>query len=135
MESSYEERVEARTGLRPERFSDEYTTAITEADVAAAPAQHRPKLEAARRAGRLICGHVNATASAGDENRDDDYAAAAPFTSGITGARAAALTLRARLGEQLPSGMHWQYNIVSARGRTSLMRCDPRCDCAHVDAA
>jgi hypothetical protein len=133
-EVPYEDRVASRTGLRPERFVDEYTTPITDADVAAAPPEHQASLEAARQAGGLVCGYVNATAMT-EAGSGSDFAAAAPFTGGLTGARAAALTIRNMMGDEVASGHQWRFSFLSARSLVGTLRCDPHCACAASNAA
>jgi hypothetical protein len=128
--NSYEQRILATTGLRPERFLNHYTTLITADDVTAAPAEHRAALDAARQSGQTLCGYINARSLA-DRSSDTCFAASAPFIGGITGARAAALTLRTLAGSPPQSGLHWQYDIVSAQSRTAYMSCNTACECGR----
>ena len=85
-------RIEATTGLRRERFLDEFTTPITAEDVAQAPPEHRARLQAVADSGRLVCGYIN-QASLTETSTSDGFAPAAPFVGAPTGARAAAITV------------------------------------------
>lgn len=134
---SYERRVQALTGLRPERFLADYTSGITADDVANAPPEHRSRLQAAADAGQLLCGFINrASLTAAGDKGDDDFAPAAPFVSALTGARAAALTVAVLKGESsVPGGLHWQYSFLSNRARTTVMRCPDTCECQQTRRA
>jgi hypothetical protein len=133
-EPAYVRRVEALTGLRAERFLTDFTTPITSEDVAQAPREHRARLQAAADAGQLVCGFIN-QASLTTTSTDDDFAPAAPFVSALTGARAAAITVALLVGDDVPGGLHWQYNFLSSRARTAIMRCLDTCECRRHEQA
>lgn len=126
---SYARRVEALTGLRPERFLTDYTTPITADDVAHAPAEHRSRLQAAADTSQLLCGFINRASLIAACDNEDEFAPAAPFVSALTGARAAALTVAVLLGVTAPGGLHWQYSFLSNRARSVIMRCPRTCEC------
>lgn len=135
-EPSYARRVQALTGLRPERFLTDYATPITADDVVHAPPEHRSRLQAAADTGQLLCGFINrASVTAAGDNDDDEFAPAAPFVSALTGARAAALTVAVLLGDSVPGGLHWQYSFLSNRARTAVMRCPSTCECRQTRRA
>jgi len=134
-EPSYERRVQALTGLRPERLLADYTTPITADDVAHAPPEHRSRLQAAADAGQLLCGFINRASLTAAGDNDDEFAPAAPFVSALTGARAAALTVAVLLGDSVPGGLHWQYSFLSNRARTAAMRCPSTCECQQTRRA
>lgn len=133
-EPTYAQRVEDLTGLRRGRFLTDFNTPITAADVAHAPPEHRPGLQAAADAGQLICGYIN-QASLTSASDDEGFAAAAPFVSALTGARAAAITVALLVGDAVPSGLHWQYSFLSNRARTTVMRCADTCACQGASRA
>jgi hypothetical protein len=127
-ELGYTRRTETATGLRRERFLNEFTTAITTEDVAQAPPEHQARLQAAADSGQLVCGYIN-QASLTETSADEDFAPAAPFVSALAGARAAAITAALLTGHHVPGGLRWQYNFLSNRARTTVMRCPDACEC------
>lgn len=131
--SDYERRVEALTGLRPDRFLTDFTSTITADDVARAPVEKRTLLQAAADAGELVCGFISrASLMATDQG---EFAAAAPFVGALTGARAAAITVALLQGYDVPGGLHWQYSFLSRRGRSTVMSCQPACECRRIPQA
>ena len=125
---AYAERIVSQTGLRPERIVNDFTTRITEADVANAPLKHRPALEVARESGQVICSTI--TQSNLDAAADDDkFAPAAPFVAGLAGAMGSSMTVQLLMGRDLVSGLHWQYSFVSGSARGLTMSCPPECEC------
>jgi len=127
-EPGYIQRIETATGLRRDRFLDEFTTPVTAQDVAHAPPEHRARLQAAADSGQLMCGYIN-QASLTARSTSDDFAPAAPFVGALTGARAAAITVALLTGDNVPGGMRWQYNFLSNRARTVVVRCLDTCEC------
>ena len=127
-ELGYIQRTESAMGLRRERFLNEFTTPVTAEDVAQARPEHRARLQAAAESGQLVCGYIN-QASMAETSADEDFAPAAPFVGALTGARAAAITVALLAGYHAPGGLRWQYNFLSNRARTSIMRCHDMCEC------
>jgi len=127
-ELSYARRIEAATGLRRERFLNEFITPVTAEDVAQAPSEHRVRLQAAADSGQLLCGYIN-QASLTMTSTGEDFAPAAPFMGALTGARAAAITVALLAGDNVPGGLRWQYNFLSNRARTAVMHCPGTCEC------
>lgn len=126
-ELGYIRRIETVTGLRRERFLNDFTTPITNEDVAKAPPEHRAGLQAAADSGQLLCGYIN-QASLTANSSGGNFAAAAPFVSALTGARAAAITV-ALLSGSKPGGLRWQYNFLGNRARTAVLHCAATCEC------
>jgi hypothetical protein len=124
----YVRRTETVTGLRRERFLNEFTTPVTAKDVAQAPPEHRARLQAAAESGQPVCGYIN-QASMTETSADEDFAPAAPFVGALTGARAAAITVALLTGYDVPGGLRWQYSFSSNRARTSVLRCRDTCEC------
>lgn len=133
-EPGYARRIETGTGLRPERFLNDFTTPVTAEDVAHAPPEHRARLQAAADAGQLVCGFIN-QASLTTTSTDEDFASAAPFVSALTGARAAAITVALLAGGNVPGGLRWQYNFLSNRARTAVLSCVDTCECRRIEEA
>lgn len=127
-ELGYVERTETATGLRRERFLNEFTTPVAAKDVAQAPPEHRARLQAAAESGQLVCGYIN-QASMTETSADEHFAPAAPFVGALTGARAAAITIALLTGYHVPGGLRWQYNFLSNRARTAVLRCRDTCEC------
>ncbi|MGH8930016.1 MAG: ThiF family adenylyltransferase [Egibacteraceae bacterium] len=127
----YARRIKALTGLRPDRFLNNFNTPITVKDVALAPPEHRARLEEAREAGQLMCGFINRTSLTTATN-GEDFASAAPFVGYLTGARAAAITVSVLQRQGAASGLHWQYNFISNRARSVIMRCPDTCECRAI---
>jgi hypothetical protein len=126
--TTYAERIAWQTGLRPDRVVNDFTSRITEEDVASAPEAHKPALAAALLSGQVICGRItqsNLDASADDEG----FAPAAPFVAGLAGAMGSSLTLQLLMGEELVTGFHWQYSFISGSARGLAMSCPPSCEC------
>src|SRR5262249_49485702 len=57
-ETGWAERAARETGLTVARILEGPTTAITRADIAAAPDDKRPTLERAQQEGQLVCGRI-----------------------------------------------------------------------------
>jgi hypothetical protein len=133
-ELGYIRRIEEVTGLRRERFLSEFTTPVTAEDVTQAPPEHRARLQAAADSGQLLCGYIN-QASLTAKSTGKDFAAAAPFVGALTGARTAAITVAVLTGGDVPSGLRWQYDFVSNRARTAVMRCPHNCECQSERAS
>lgn len=124
----YADRVAQLTGLRPDRVTEGPTTQVTAEDVAAAPPEFRDQLEAARRRGQLVCGRITERNLFGEE-ASTDFAPAAPFVSALAGTIGAAETTKILMGLGSRSGLHQQFDFLSARGRALVMRCSPSCEC------
>jgi hypothetical protein len=75
-----------------------------------------------------VCGYIN-QASLTETSAEEDFAPAAPFVGALTGARATAITVALLAGDNVPGGLRWQYNFLSNRARTAVMRCPDTCDC------
>jgi hypothetical protein len=128
-EGDYADRLAAETGLSAQRIRSGPTSAITEADVATAPAGMRAGLEAARSRGQLLCGRITEQLLAAD-NPGDDFAPAVPFVTGLSGIIGAAETMKWLLGISRPR--HYQFDFRSLRGRALNLRCDADCACVKV---
>ncbi len=116
----------AATGLAPERIAD-FESQITDEDIAAAPAEQRAALQAARARGQAICGRVG-DLDLNEEEYSADFTPAVPFVTSFAGIAAAALTSRLLAGDPLAS-MHFQFSFASYRSRRLDMKCDPGCAC------
>jgi hypothetical protein len=133
-ELGYAQRIEAATGLRRERFLNEFTTSVSAEDVAQAPREHRARLQSAADSGQLLCGYIN-QASLTMTSIGEDFAPAAPFVGALTAARAAAITEALLAGDNVQGGLRWQYSFLSNRTRTAVMRCPDTCECQTGQAA
>jgi hypothetical protein len=133
-ELGYVRRIETLTGLRRERFLNDFTAPVTADDVAQAPPEHQARLQAAADADQLMCGFIN-QASLTTTSTDENFTPAAPFVGALTGARAAAITVALLLGDNVPGGLRWQYNFLSNRARTAVMRCPNICECQRTEQA
>jgi hypothetical protein len=133
-ELGYARRIETLTGLRRERFLNDFTAPVTAEDVAQAPPERRPRLQAAADAGQLLCGFIN-RASLTATGADEDFAPAAPFVGALTGARAAAITVALLVSDNVPGGLRWQYNFLSNRARTAVISCSDTCECRRIEQA
>src|SRR5690242_6062075 len=127
-EVGWAERAARETGLPIERILATPTTAITEADVAAASEDTRPALERSRAAGQLICGRVTEQ-NLRFERPDRNFTPAVPFVTAFSGLVGAAATMRWLMGYRDGADLHFQHSFGSGRARTLRMRCDPGCDC------
>ena len=104
------------------------TTAITEADVAAASEDTRPTLERSRAAGQLICGRVTEQ-NLGFERPDRNFTPAVPFVTAFSGVVGAAATMRWLMGYREQADLHFQHSFASGRARRLTMSCDSGCEC------
>jgi len=116
----------AATGLAPDRIAD-FESQITEEDIAAAPAEKRAALQAARARGQAVCGRVG-DLDLNEEEYSADFTPAVPFVTAFAGIAAAAQTARLLAGGPLTS-MHFQFSFISYRSRRLDMKCDPGCAC------
>ena len=101
-ELGYSSRTETATGLRRERFLSEFTTPVTAEDVAQAPPEHRARLQVAAESGQRARGDHQAKYHR--DQRDQDFAPAAPFVGARLCARAAAITVALLTGYHVPEG-------------------------------
>jgi hypothetical protein len=120
----------AATGLAPERIA-EFESQITEEDIAAAPAEKRAALHAARRRGQPICGRIG-DLDLTEEEHSPGFTPAVPFVTGFAGIAAAAQTARHLAGDA-PTSMHFQFSFISYRSKRLDTKCDPGCACRNRD--
>lgn len=116
----------AAVGLSRERVAD-FESAITEADIAAAPTETRAALEAARIGGQLVCGRATQL-DLNQEEPGSEFTPAVPFVTAFSGIAGAAQTARVLLGMGEGS-LHFQFSFLSYRGRKMRMRCPSNCEC------
>ncbi len=114
------------TGLAPERIRKNGTEVISQADVDAAPPRHRMALREAQRQRRQICGYISRH-NLTREVDSNDFAAAAPFVTGLSGVVGAAATTRALM--RLTEPVHHQLDIQAMASRVLRMACEPACEC------
>jgi hypothetical protein len=124
--TDFADRMADATGLSADRIRNSATDAITAEDVAAAPYAHRKVLEAARRAGRLVCGRIT-DHNLYEEGYSDDFAPAVPFVSAFSGIVGAAETTKALMGLSEP--LHQQFEFRTMRGRRLQLQRSPTCEC------
>jgi hypothetical protein len=122
----YAEQLAVDTGIRADRIRSHPTDLISQADIDSAPAEHRDSLESARSQRRQICGYISAH-NLGYEEHSDQFAAAAPFLSALSGVFGAAATMRALMGMATP--IHYQFDIRTFNSRPIRMRCFEDCAC------
>jgi hypothetical protein len=127
-ETGWAERASQETGLPVESILHAPTTAITEADVAQAPADKRAKLEEARRKGQPVCGRVMEQ-QLQSESHNPNFAPAVPFVTGFSGLIGAAATMRWLMGQVHESGLYYQFSFASVRGRLVNISCAADCEC------
>jgi hypothetical protein len=126
-EIGWAERLAQETGLRVERILDEPTSAITEADVAAAPEEKRTMLDTARREGQLLCGRITEQ-NLRFEGPSDQFAPAVPFVTAFSGVVGAAETMKWLMGYRA-LGLHFQHSFASGQSRRLSMQCAQDCEC------
>jgi hypothetical protein len=122
----YAKQLAEDTGITADRIRSNPTDLISQADIDSAPPRHRAALVRARNERRQICGYIS-THNLGYEQDSDEFAAAAPFLSALSGVFGAAATTRALMGMAIP--IHHQFDIRTFRGRALNMGCGAGCGC------
>lgn len=105
-----------------------FESEITPDDVAAAPPEKQQALNDAMRRGQRICGRATEF-DLHEERQADTFTPAVPFVTALSGILGAAQTTRQLMG-QADGSLHFQFSFLSYRGRKTLMRCSPDCECA-----
>lgn len=122
-------RLATDSGFAPELIRDAMDSPISAEDVAAAPAELREDMNAARRKGDVRCGFVRQRALDYEQSRDD-FSAAVPFVLAFSGLVACGEFVKAAIGET--TSMRYQFSFVSMRGRATRLLAGQYCDCRRV---
>ena len=122
----YAEQLAVDTGITADRIRRNPTDLISQNDIDSAPQHQRDALESARNERRQICGYIS-TYNLSHEQDSDQYVAAAPFLSALSGVFGAAATMRALMG--MASPIHHQFDLRTFSSRFLRMECSSDCAC------
>jgi hypothetical protein len=126
--ADFAQRMADATGLSAQRIRNNPTDPISEEDIAAAPPEHRGKLETARRTGRLVCGRVTEY-NLSEEGYSTAFHPAVPFVSALSGIAGAAETMKALMGASVP--FHHQFEFGTMRSRRRQLERSSLCECSR----